>query len=265
MAGDTIDIDVYASYIGPPVSSGAINNTSFATLIGAAFGGNATGSTFEQSLQTGFEGHLSAVVPSTGSNTDYTVKAYLNYVLFDQDFNLENSGYVRVDQVNDDANNYRHLVINNILVDKPGYLFVYTSNEGNVDFNVFFDELRIVHTPSAILQEDHYYPFGMSISALSSSAPLSKPNDFKYNGFEEEAGFNLGWYDYSARLYDPQLGVFTSVDPAADLMRRHSPYSYAFDNPIRYIDPDGMMPSMANQGSFSHQTYSAIDLSLIHI
>ena len=59
----------------------------------------------------------------------------------------------------------------------------------------------------------------MNINALSSSAPMSMPNNYKYNGFEEQTEFGLGWYDYMARNYDPQLGRWFNVDPAADLMK----------------------------------------------
>ncbi len=87
-----------------------------------------------------------------------------------------------------------------------------------------------------IIQQKGYYAFGMEISQFSSGTGTSKN---WYNGKEIQDDFGLYWYDYGARFYDPALGRWHSVDNKAEKYYSNTPYAYAANNPIRFIDPDG--------------------------
>ena len=100
---------------------------------------------------------------------------------------------------------------------------------------------RVTFNSGGIIQEDSYYPYGMNMAGLSESSGIDLPNKFLYNGKELQDDFGLDWYDYGARFYDAVLGRWHVVDPMSEIARRWSSYQYAYNNPIRFIDPDGMM------------------------
>lgn len=112
------------------------------------------------------------------------------------------------------------------------------ANESDTD--VFFDELKVAHTPGLIVQENHYSPWGLNLVGIEQQG---QPDfKFQYNGKEKQEEFGLNWNDHGARFYDPQLGRWHVVDPLAEDYESWSPYNFSFKNPIRFNDPTGMGP-----------------------
>lgn len=113
-----------------------------------------------------------------------------------------------------------------------GYDYVYYLGDNLGNTRVTFG----TKTGAAVsYQNDDYYPFGLEIN----NSVLSPKNEYLYN--KKELQEETQEYDYGARFYDPVIARWNTIDPLAEKSRRWSPYNYVEDNPIRFIDPDGMM------------------------
>ncbi len=91
-----------------------------------------------------------------------------------------------------------------------------------------------------VLQENHYYPFGMNMEGVWMNDLGSKDNKYQYNGKELNEDFGLNWSDYGARWYDAVIGRFVSIDPISVRFPFVSTYNNAENEPIGNIDLHGL-------------------------
>ena len=146
---------------------------------------------------------------------------------------------------------------------EPEYLFFLRDHLGST---------RVVaRSDGKAVQVNHYYPYGMAFAGggMSGNAgahpveggvsvaggsleiggetggmELARPGasqPYRFLGNELYTSNSLGLYDFSARMYDPALGRFLSVDPMAEGYRHLSPYAYCAGNPAVYVDKDGQV------------------------
>ncbi|MFE3872249.1 RHS repeat domain-containing protein, partial [Flavobacterium sp. ZS1P70] len=123
------------------------------------------------------------------------------------------------------------------------YIYQYKDHLGNVRLSYGDGNNDGLVNTSEIVEENNYYPFGLKqkgYNNVTGSLGNATAQKYKYNGKELQDELGLNMYDYGARNYDPALGRWMNVDPLAEKSRRFSPYTYALNNPVFFVDPDGM-------------------------
>mgnify|MGYP004515014227 CR=1 FL=1 len=119
---------------------------------------------------------------------------------------------------------------NDSIVEEDHFIYWYVADHlGNVRLSYFNNG-----SSTEVLEENNYYQFSLEHEGYNASVG-NLSYQYKYNGKELQ---ETGMYDYGARFYMADIGRWGVLDPLAEKMTRHGPYNYAFNNPIRFIDPD---------------------------
>lgn len=250
MAGDKIDVFGKSYYFQNNANDNPSNNLPVLSVLASLL--NTPGNTV-----TSMHGAVSASQINSVSGapvgdflqnnrtpvTSSKPRAYINYIILDDHFSYIDGNVSPVGDNPGVKDHHNDATMQSIDILKNGYIYIYCSNESPV--NVFFDNLQVIQTRGPLLEEMHYYPFGGLLSHICSQAAGELSSKYQFGSKEKQEkefsdGNGLEMYDFAARMYDAQIGRFIRMDPLSEISRRWSPYTYAYNNPFRFTDPDGM-------------------------
>jgi RHS repeat-associated protein len=243
MPGDVVNMEVWAKYfdaLATPQGSPLSNFIAYLGSIGAA-----TTGTIIDGGAVGSLGAFGFPLPPIDHNAersgDTAPKAYLNYIFMDREMN-ESSRQAAAWQITtqgaEHGQDRRHDFLSlTFKAKEAGFLYIYVSNDNPQPVEVYFDDFKVEHIKSPVVQQDDYYPFGLTFNSYSRENSVKQ--NFTYNGKEKQDELDLGWLDYGARMYMSDIGKWIAFDPHSENYFNFSPYHYALDNPNNVIDPNG--------------------------
>jgi len=165
--------------------------------------------------------------------------AFLSCLIFDENLKLKEQQCMKK-QVSID-NLWHNLQLPDFECMQNGFVYIFCSN--GAETSVFFDDIEIEHTTGNLIEEVHYYPFGLSFGRYTAMPEYSKNKKlFNSQQYEDDEWANnkgIKWYDFDNRNYDPQIGRWHCVDPRVADAPGWSPYNAMWNNPIKFVDPDG--------------------------
>ncbi len=243
MAGDAISTKVDYFYNTPNSNGlGNILNVLVPSIINAlstnAMAGSLKNSTtlIDNSLNANVD--FASFINNQNQLVGTTPQAYLNVLFFDENFNFipnnNATGLGSISKRVTAAGQGQFLDLMNIKVPKNGYAYIYISNNSNN--SVYFDNLEVNHNRGQMVEENHYYPFGLKIKTLGGRAFDKGQNKFGYQGAYAEEEEETEWNEFDLRMYNPQIGLWNGVDPMDEFA---SPYIGMGSNPVNLVDPSG--------------------------
>lgn len=190
-------------------------------------------------------------------------KAHLNVLQFDSKFKLVKGGSAVTQVPWDGIGGWTTFgptisggmtsVDVGVVSDDAGYIVVFVDNQ-SIGKDVWFDNIMIEHYSGKVMEENHYYPFGLTLNL--DNRPGQKKQPYKFQNQIHENDFDLNVYSFKYRDHDPQIGRFWQVDPLSDKYVYNSTYAFSENKVTSHFELEGLEAVKLSDGNVLTGPYS---------